>query len=426
MITREKWFELWYDNDPPGMGWRRRWSFGRDQVGFVSKGFFLLYLFLPHVGMAWAAAFIGLYSILGWPFGLSVGDMPNALGLLLLPMGIGGGVLLTRLVLGRQGVYIDRVRGTVVQYGGLGLLFLPVLPLTRRTLPLEQFKRVVLKRDARKSGKSSTSTYAVRLQRAGADADGVLVVDHPNEVKARALAEEIAAFTRLPLEDQRFKESSLREPELLDEPLRETLRREGRPVRVPPPPENPAAVCGREGRARVARIARPPWAGGWAVKALLGSVLIAALCHYYPPREPEHPHARIKLEDDGKPLPSLWPWRIEKTAYHVVHYGYYVAAACAGLALLAVLGYALERPYGCELRADASGLRIRREGLWTRTFDFPQAELEEFRLVRNQEGARMLVAISDRRQFRLDGDLTEEELAYLRAFLIQGLLEEDA
>lgn len=406
------------------MGWRRRWSFGRERVGFVSKGFFLLYLFLPHAGMAWAAAFIGLYSILGWPFGLSVGDMPNAVGIPLLPMGAGGGLLLTRLILGRQGIYIDRARGEVVQYGGVGLLFLPVLPLTRKTLPLAQFKRVVLRQDARKNGKSSTTTYAVRLQSGGEH--GVLVVDHPNEVKARALAEEIAAFTRLPLEDKRFKESSLREPEELDEPLREMLRREGRPVRVPPPPEAPVAVCGREGRARVARIARPPWGGGWALKALLGSVLIAALCHYYPPREPEHPHARIKLEDDGKALPSLWPWRIEKAAYLVLHYGYYAGTACAGLALLAVWGYAAERPYGYELRADAGGLRIRREGLWTRTFDFPQAELEELRVARNQEGAKLLVAISDRRQFRLEGNLTEEELAYLRGFLIQGLLEEES
>lgn len=392
-------------------GWRRTWTWSRDRIGFSSKGFIMLYLFLPHLGMGLAMLGIGVVGLLGWPFGFRLGAMPMGLCFFFAPMGGIISYCMLPALLGRRVMYIDRARGELTETLVLRFLFLPMLPIARRRTPLSEFDSVVLSAD-----------HAVFLARG--QEPPVEVARAGKELIGREWAELIAKYAGKPLVDKTAEIPVTRAPDRLDETLRERALRTGEARADLLALSQPVARYSTEGAETVVRIQRPPFPAAWPGWVLLTSVLLGALaCAYRPsyPREPVYapPAERGPVEYEA---PSRWPWRIEWVAYYLLHSSAYLGAAGLAVALLALACYEWGQPKGYEIRAGPEGLRVRVRGLvFTRNRFLPQGELEELRFEKDARFAGRLAAVSDRRILRFGGGLPERELEYLRVQLIKAL-----
>lgn len=192
----------------------------------------LIYVGIPLLvsGMIFYAIFLT-----GAERGLTPPGMKSFL-FLLCPCLVLSGVV---IILWRSGVEIDRLSGKIhVWYG---LLF----PFWRRTYALEEIDRVVMDREIQQTENSSFMIYPVRLQ------GNSLVIDiesPQDELQARSIAEEIAKFLNRPLHDASDGIVRIREPQYLDESLRDRIRRTGEIPSLPPLPEGMKATLLPQGK----------------------------------------------------------------------------------------------------------------------------------------------------------------------------------
>ncbi len=141
------------------------------------------------------------------------------------------GVLLGIIFMGgRSGKIFDRRQQTLTSWSGL------FVPMRRKTKRLDGYSQVCLVKDIRRSNKSSTTVYPVRLE---GSADDRLDIDSELDyLKSRRLAEALAKVLHWPLTDSTSGEDVIREADRLDESLRERMRRLGERVEVSPRPHS--------------------------------------------------------------------------------------------------------------------------------------------------------------------------------------------
>jgi hypothetical protein len=131
------------------------------------------------------------------------------------------------LVLGRRVLRIDRRRRTVtVSYG------LP-MPIRQTVRPWEEFTAIAVTRESRKTKNGSYIVYPVRMTGPGKP---VLLEELRTYQPIRQTAEQVAAFMRLPMHDSSEGVLVVRDPEHLNESVRERLRRTAERSPLPPPP----------------------------------------------------------------------------------------------------------------------------------------------------------------------------------------------
>jgi hypothetical protein len=126
------------------------------------------------------------------------------------------------LMLGRRGLILDRGTGTVVSWIGL------LAPMRRRQYALDDIEQVVIDRDSDES-----VSYPVRLEGGGNPVSVTSSADYQN---ARATAERLATFLRIPVADRSSGTEVLREWDHLDESLSDRLRRTGEAAPWATPP----------------------------------------------------------------------------------------------------------------------------------------------------------------------------------------------
>jgi hypothetical protein len=157
----------------------------------------------------------GLF-IMQLPFGLVPGGNSGSLPwFFFLPFGGVFAAVGVFLVFGRSGLILDRRRKLLIQWKGL------LVAMKREEQFLSGEERVVIQRD---SGDSDSGlTYPVKLE--GNQLKTVDIFSPANYQEARRVAEEIARFLSRPLEDFSTGVKVLREPDKLDESLRERIAR---------------------------------------------------------------------------------------------------------------------------------------------------------------------------------------------------------
>ncbi|UCG39535.1 MAG: hypothetical protein JSV00_04755 [bacterium] len=135
------------------------------------------------------------------------------------------------LMTGRRGVIIDRRRHRIVTWYGL------LVPMKRKECLLDFHDRLTLSREVRKSDKSTRIVYPVRLECNGQNKP--VQIEEPQDYhQARATAESLAEFLRLPLVDRSSGKEVVREPDRLNESVRERVRRTGEEIpHADPPPQ---------------------------------------------------------------------------------------------------------------------------------------------------------------------------------------------
>ena len=182
----------------------------------------------------------GCLTLFGIPFflaglwvlliGFGAGPAPAAGGFLASAAAVVVGVIFMTvggiLIFGRSGLIIDRRENRVVRWQGL------LVPLRRTVRPLDSFDGVRLDRNR----EGETKSYPVQLTTRRGDPTGAMAVEEPTDYqRARQTAETLARFIRKPLEDRSSGTPVIRDPDLLDESLRELVRRLGEDTGFFPP-----------------------------------------------------------------------------------------------------------------------------------------------------------------------------------------------
>lgn len=185
----------------------------------------------------------GCLSLFGLPFllaGVSVIAVtmgivdPGGVGGEKIPLLFGlpfGGVFAfvgAALVFGRAGLEINTLTGKVKSWWG----FL-MIPIRSQEYPLSEFDRITLARETRSDEGQTQTVYALRLS---GESHEIHLQDCTEYEQARRQSEELSRFCGLPISDRGGGEEVLRDPQKLDESLRERADREGADVDVPVQP----------------------------------------------------------------------------------------------------------------------------------------------------------------------------------------------
>ena len=194
----------------------------------------------------------GLLMIFGLPFlltGLFVigfpfwGNPPEGGGPPLMVTVIFGAVftaLGAALMFGRSGMIIDRRKRSIVRWSGL------LVPMKKTTYPLDYHDRITIRKDLRRSEKHTYYAYPIVLKGSHGVSEGI-VFDEPTDYpQARRTAEEITTFLKMPLVDTTSGREVIREPDRLDESIRERANRTKEEVTTFHPPPGMRARVGEE------------------------------------------------------------------------------------------------------------------------------------------------------------------------------------
>jgi hypothetical protein len=163
------------------------------------------------------------------PFGLIPVEVAGGplLFSLMLPVGLAFAIAGAALMLGRNGITIDRRFQTVIRWWGL------IVPLRKTEYRFDRFDRVRM--DQSKGDSDSQDTYPVCL--AGSLLEDRLIVSQGgNYQEARRLAETLSRFMAKPLEDTSTGKRVIRDAASLDKPLAANIKESGILPDFPPVP----------------------------------------------------------------------------------------------------------------------------------------------------------------------------------------------
>jgi hypothetical protein len=185
----------------------------------------------------------GLLMIFGLPFlltglfviGFSFWSPPGGGGPPLLVTVIFGSIftaLGTGLVFGRSGMIINRRKRSVVRWSGL------LVPMKKTIYPLDYHDRITIRKELRSGEKQTYYAYPIVLQGSHGAGEGIIFDEPTDYPQARRTAEEITAFLKMPLVDTTSGREVIREPDRLDESIRQRARRTKEKVEALHPPSH--------------------------------------------------------------------------------------------------------------------------------------------------------------------------------------------
>ncbi len=138
----------------------------------------------------------------------------------------------TGLMFGRSGMIINRRKRSIVRWSGL------LVPMKKTTYPLDYHDRITIRKELRSGEKQTYYAYPIVLKGSHGVGGGI-VFDEPTDYpQARRTAEKITAFLKMPLVDTTSGREVIREPDRLDESIRQRATRTKDKVEALHPPSH--------------------------------------------------------------------------------------------------------------------------------------------------------------------------------------------
>lgn len=336
----------------------------------------------------------GCAALVATVMGKSEGPMVSGILLSLVFIAVGGAI-----AFGRSGVTIDIPSRTYVRWYGL------LVPMKVMRGSIEDFTQVEISAQS-SGGKHPTTVFPIRLGGAGKPLD---LTDGSDAEKARACAEQVARALRLKLVDRTGLEEVVRDPDHLDESLRQRRRRLGEgPVKVPEPPPGMATQCHVEGLEMVMEI--PP-----AGPSVLGLIVLA----------PAFGFAAITVVFFLVPI--LSDMKDAPLPVRLVFVGF-LSVFFILLPIAVGMGAFLRASYTrYSVRVSKEMLRVTRKGvLLSKTVEIPADEIEEVNLTTERAAPQIspqtaILARGDRATVAFGGHLPEHEKLWIKAVIEQVL-----
>lgn len=168
----------------------------------------------------------------------------------------------------RFGVIVDRQRLTVTTWWRL------LVPFHKTEHPFSQSHHVTLSREERYGGKRNYEVFPVRLE--GPGADPITLHEPRDHDKARHLAEDVARFVHLGIQDRSSGQVVARSAGALDQSLRQRVKRSGQSAPLPAQPPGARSIFSYGGTRAPTTIEIPP-VGRSARKFLLMMLLAGGI-----------------------------------------------------------------------------------------------------------------------------------------------------
>lgn len=178
------------------------------------------------------------------------------------------------LVFGRSGIVIDRGMGRIVQWWGF------IAPMKRKEYMLDAIRQVEM--NFNRGDSDSAATWPIRLS--GEGLPKPIDLTQPTDFfQARHFAEELSRFLRKPLVDSSTGERVTRDPDHLDESLKERIRRLGENPALMPEPPGMRSRVERTGGGYVFHIPGPPIFWFHYIPALFAVVFAGTVAFFFLP-----------------------------------------------------------------------------------------------------------------------------------------------
>lgn len=330
-----------------------------------------------------------------WPVALLFGGIFAAVG--------------AAFVFGRAGKIVDRRARTVTTWWGL------LVPFAHTVYRLDEFDRVTISREVRRSKNSTYTVYPVRFE---GRTQPVKLEEPQAYAEARQDAEQLAKFLRWPVADSSEGTPVVREPDRLDESLRDRARRTGERFNAGSAPQR-LTGCYQLERRRLAVELPPPGFGAGQILPIVAALFFGGI-----------------VAATFVPALVLDPKTPTGVRVLVLAFG---AVIILGPLLLAILSGLADARRRERVVATPESLRLERRGLvGTETFEIPGVELEELvmggstlptasgpspgphRVVLSVGSrGRGIRARSDRATFEFGAHLVADEQRWLHAAIMQ-------
>jgi len=191
----------------------------------------------------------GILALFGLPFliaGLFIMSVPfsgvevegNLPEWALIPFGGVFALVGMGLVFGRTATVLNRSKRKLITWWGL------LIPFSSKERRLYDFEKVTLTREVRRSDKSTYTVYPIRLE--GRGEPGTLG-ENGNYNESRKVAEDVAKFLDLVMEDSSGGTTVLREAGSLDASIRDQVRSTGERIVIPSTPSGMKTKVSRKG-----------------------------------------------------------------------------------------------------------------------------------------------------------------------------------
>lgn len=279
-----------------------------------------------------------------------------------------------------------------------------------QTFQLEDFDRISLRSEVRRSKNSSYTVYPVRL--AGASEKKFDISQSRSEKEARGTAEEIAKFLSLPIHDETSDALRIRESDSLDESIKDKFEKGLETNEIPNPPANLKSRIHYDGSSLQVEIPPPGFNAGFLVAVIF-------ICVF----------ELIFLTTFAIPFLS----KVDLSGVFLIF------AAVFGLLFLGLPTLFLIRLIGSNFLATQSvsvsnaKLTVAKGWPLRKTKSISANEIEEFLMGVKKPGTRgnkavitigaskEILAVSDNNQISFGAGLPEDEIEYIYA-LAKGIL----
>ena len=301
---------------------------------------------------------------------------------------VGGG-----FIFGRSGTIIDKSDGTIRQWWGA------IKPMRVKEFQIRDIEHVSLRKEIRRTDKSTYTVFPVRLRGRG-DTE-IKLSEEQQMQKARQDAENLAKFLLLPIHDETGSELRIREPDTLDDSLRDRFRDGLESNEIPDTPTVLKSQIEYDGTSL--RVLTKPI--GMTPKIIIMIVALGLFELF------SFGIAGRFLFDDSSGIPAF-------VAVIVL----FVFAGIPALIIAGILGHAFMARD--EIRVDSTSLTVTRRFLKSKTKSIPVEELEEL-FIDEKHGATqrsfklgntsVVRARSDSEEITFGLGLPPEELDYIYA-----------
>jgi hypothetical protein len=290
------------------------------------------------------------------------------------------------LVFGRAGQVFDRTLKTVTEWSGL------LFPMFSKVHAWNEYSCVCIKREIRRSKNNSYTVYQVGLAHGGETK--MKIHAPPDKLQARKLAEEIAKFMELPMEDASGEEVIRREAAHLDESLRDQAQRTGKLAELSAPPDVMRTAYSVEGD--TVHFSFPPPPASIVTFAPVGCAAVFAGIV-----------ASVFLAEIVNSPSMPWEMRLIFTSFISI---FFILLPVGGT-FVGALSHIRRR---WEVTATPQELRVVTHGmLGRRETAIPAGKLEELRLESSKLRGYAIVAVSDDASAPFGQGLSREEANWI-------------
>jgi hypothetical protein len=302
------------------------------------------------------------------------------------------------LVFGRTATILNRSERKLITWWGL------LVPFSSKERKLYDFDKVTLTKEVRQSDKSTYTVYPIRLDGRGKPGTIGEIKDY-NE--SRKVAEDVARFLHLVMEDSSSGTTVRREAGSLDDSIRDQVRRTGERIDIPSIPLRMKTKIFRKGGDTLLEIPAPGFSRIHLL--ILAAGLIFPTIVFFVFLQPI-------LSTD---LPDEFSWIF--VGFIIIFFILFPIFSILGV----IASSAMKK---WRVVISPASVKVEERSISVRTHELPTDEIEELELSPSRSGPAALIYTrgvdrggillrSDRKTLCFGGHLPEPELQYLHSLI---------